>query len=178
MSLINNNNVNYTLYYNVLEYFKTILSNHPSIGHVSQGDLYGIDTLSFPAYPIANIMIDRVRFVDSTTVYSCQLLVGDKPKNKENSSIGEENKMKTPYLGTDDTVDIHANTLAILNDILSFTQYGTTNFDIDSNITCEAFAERLDNGLAGWVAGFELITYNDRDKCLFDLFTNNDVKDC
>jgi hypothetical protein len=178
MSLIINNSVNYTLYYNVLEYFKTILTNHPSIAHVSQGDLYGIDTLSFPAYPIANIMIDRVRFSGSTSIYSCQLLIADKPKNKENASTGEANQMKTKYLGTDDVVDIHANTLAILNDILSFTQYGTTNFDITSDIVCEGFIDRLDNGLAGWAAGFELVTHNDRDKCLFDLFTNNDVKDC
>lgn len=178
MTLISNNNINYTLYYNVLEYFKTILTNHPSIGHVTQGDLYGIDTLSYPAYPIANIMIDRVRFSDSKSIYSCQLLIGDKPKDKENASIGETNEMKSKYLGTDDVVDIHANTLAIINDILSFTQYGTTNFDIDSDIVCEGFIDRLDNGLAGWVAGFELTTHNDRDKCLFNLFTQNDVLDC
>ena len=178
MSLINNNNVNYTLYYNVLEYFKTILSNHPSIAHVTQGDLWQIDTLEYPAYPIANIMVDRVRFSGSTSIYSCQLLVADKPKNKENASFGEENRYKTPYLGTDDTVDIHANTLAIVNDILSFTQYGTTNFDIDSDIVCEGFADRLDNGLVGWVAGFDLITHNDRDKCLFNLLSEGDVIDC
>lgn len=178
MSLIINNNVNYTLYYNVLEYFRTILSNHPSIAHVTQGDMFQVDTLEYPAYPIANIMIDTVRFADSTTIYSCQLLVADKPKNKENASLGEENKYKTPYLGTDDTVDIHANTLAIINDIVSFTQYGTTNFDIDGDIFCEAFADRLDNGLVGWVAGFELTTHNDRDKCIFNLLTQQDVNDC
>ena len=178
MTLINNNSVNYTLYYNVLDYFKTVLNNHPSIGHVTQGDMWQVDTLSYPAYPIANIMVNRVRFVGSTSIYSCQLLIGDKPKDKENASLGERNTMKSKYLGTDDVVDIHANTLAIINDILSFTADGVTNFDIDSDIVCEAFEDNFDNGLAGWVAGFDLITHNDRDKCIFNLFDQNDVSAC
>jgi hypothetical protein len=169
MSIINNNSTNYTLYYNVLNYFNTVLSNHPSIQYVMQGDMWQVDTLQFPAYPIASIMIDKVRFSGNTSIYSCQLLVADKPKDKENASEGEYNNQVLDYYGTDDTVDIHANTLAIINDVLSFTADGTTNFDITSDIVCDGFKDTLDNGLVGWVAGFELITHNDRDRCLFDL---------
>jgi hypothetical protein len=53
-----------------------------------------------------------------------------------------------------------------------------TNFDIDSDIVCEAFEDNFDNGLAGWVAGFDLVTHNDRDKCIFNLFDQNDVSAC
>lgn len=178
MSLVNNSKINYSLYYNVLNYFVKVLSNHPSIQHVSQGDMFGIDTNSFPSYPVANIFIDKVRFSGSTSIYSCQLLIGDKIKNKENASDGVTNKMNIPFYGTDDTVDIHANTLAIINDIISFTEKGTTNFNIGSDVVIEAFKDTMDNGLAGWVAGFNLTTHNDRDKCLFDLLTENDLTDC
>lgn len=175
MSIVNNSGVNYTNYYKVLDYFKTIMSNHPSIQFVSQGDMFGIDTKSFPAYPMGNILITAATFDGSLTRYSCQVLVADKHKENNNESNGVTNAQITPFFGTDDIVDIHANTLGILNDLLSFTQYGTTNFDIDGTIFCEAFVERFDNGLAGWSATFDLITHNDRDKCLFDLFSSNNV---
>jgi hypothetical protein len=169
MSVVNNSGTNYSLYYNVLNYFKTIMSNHPSIQFVSQGDIFEIDTKEFPSYPMGNIFINNAVFDGSTTIYSCQLTIADKIKNKDNESTGETNAMKVVYYGTDDTVDIHANTLSIINDLLSFTQYSTTNFDIAGTIDCEAFKDRFDNGLAGWVASFDLVTHNDRNTCLFDL---------
>lgn len=169
-SFVNNIGTNYSLYYNVLDYFKTIMTNHPSIGFVSQGDNFSIDTKEFPTYPLGNILITDARFEEATTVYSCQLTVADKVKLKNNESTGEFNDQTNVYFGTDDVVDIHANTLSILNDLLSFTQYATTNFDIIGGIRCVAFKERFDNGLAGWVASFDLETYNPRPRCEFNLY--------
>jgi hypothetical protein len=98
------------------------------------------------------------------------LTVADKVKLKNNESVGVYNKQTVPFEGTDDVVDIHANTLAIINDLLSYTQYVFTNFDIDGDINCAAFKDQFDNGLAGWVATFDLTTHNDRPRCLFNLY--------
>lgn len=170
MAVVNNQSTNYSLYYNVLDYWKTIMTNHPSISQVSQGDMFAIDTNEFPRYPLGNILILEARFEDSKTVYSCQLTVADKIKNKNNESTGEFNNETIPYFGTDDTVDIHANTLSIINDLLSYTQYAVQAFDINGNINCVAFKEEFDNGLAGWVCSFDLIAHNDRPRCLFNLY--------
>jgi len=169
-SFINTTGTNFTLYYNVLDYFKTIMDNHPSLIQVTQGDVFGVDTREFPAYPLGNIIITNARFTDSLTVYTCQLTVADKVKLKNNESVGVYNEQTVPFEGDDDTVDIHANTLAIINDLLSFTQYSTTNFDIDGDIVCNAFKDQFANGLAGWVANFDLTTHNDRPRCLFNLY--------
>lgn len=166
--IINNSNVNYTLYYSVLDYFKTIMCNHPSISHVTQGDVFDIDTNEFPNYPIGNIIILNARFEENTTIYNCQLTVADKIKDKNNESTGVYNRQTLPYYGTDDTVDIHANTLAIINDLLSFTEYRTTNFDILEPIMNVPFKDAFNNGLAGWVSTFDLLTHNPRPKCVFD----------
>lgn len=168
-TFIDNSGINYSLYYNVLNFFSTIMSNHPSIARVSQGDIYAIDITEFPAYPLGNIMITNARFDDSVTVYSCQVIVADKVKDKNNESVGRTNAQTVPFYLTDDTVDIHANTLSILNDLLSYTQYSATNFDITGGIRCTAFKDNFDNGLAGWSADFELTTHNDRPRCLFNL---------
>jgi hypothetical protein len=98
-----------------------------------------------------------------------QLIVADKVKNKNNESTGPTNAQTIPYYREDDTVDIHANTLSIINDLTSYTQRGVQGFDIDTDINCVAFADEYNNGLAGWVATFTLTTHNDKNRCLFDL---------
>jgi len=169
MAVINNQQTNYTLYYNVINYFKTIMANHPSIAQVSMGDIYEVDDIEYPYYPLGNIQISDAKFEDSKTVYSCTLTIADKIKLKNNESVGKENRLTVPYFGTDDVVDIHANTLAIINDLLSYTQYSVQSFDLFSSIRLVAFKDNFENGLAGWVATFELITHNDRPRCLYNL---------
>ena len=169
LNVVNNIGTNYSLYYNALDYFKTIMTNHPAIEVVTQGDIFDVDTEEFPSYPIGNILITNASFTDSITTYSCQLIVADKTKLKNNESTGVYNKQTIPFFGKDDTVDIHANTLSIINDLLSYTQYAVDNFQIDGEINCEAFKDRFENGLAGWVATFNLTTHNDRPRCLYTL---------
>lgn len=160
---------NFTLYYNVLNYFKTILSNHPSIQVVSYGNIEDIDTYQYPEYPIANVNILNADFGESVTNYSIELVLADKIKNKNNESTGETNAQTIPFYKTDDTVDIFANTLAIINDVTSYTQRGVQGFEINDDIVCVPFKDRFNNGLAGWVATFTLTTHNDKNRCLFFL---------
>jgi hypothetical protein len=169
LNVVNNTGTNYSLYYNALDYFKTIMTNHPGIEVVTQGDIFEVDTEEYPAYPIGNILITNAVFNDSVTRYTCQLIVADKTKLKNNESTGPFNKQVIPFFGKDDAVDIHANTLSIINDLLSYTKYAVTNFEIDGDINCEAFKDRFENGLAGWVATFDLTTHNDRPRCLYNL---------
>lgn len=146
------------------------MNNHPTIEQVSQGPLSNFDDIQYPTYPVGNIMILNATFTPSTTIYEVQLIVADKIKNKNNESEGERNEQVVPYYGVDDTVDIHANTLSVLNDLLSFTQYSVEAFNIEGDITLEPFADRFNNGLAGWAATFSLVTHNDRPRCIFDLY--------
>ena len=164
---------NYTLYYNVLDYFKTIMNNHPSINFVSQGDVFSVDTKEFPQYPLGNVLITNATFDGKSTDYAVQLIVADKTKLKGNESSGSFNEQTNTFEGVDDTVDVHANTLSILNDLLSWTERKEEGFEITSTIGCTAFKERFDNGLAGWTADFTLRVHNDRNICLFDLSLEN-----
>jgi hypothetical protein len=169
MAVTNNSGQNFTLYYNIIEYFKTIMVNHPSIGSVSVGDTFNIDDVEFPYYPLGNIMITEATFTTNETQYEIQLTVADKVKLKNNDSNNRTNAMTVPFEGVDDTIDIHANTLAILNDLTSYTQRSQTAFLIDDDITATPFKDQFDNGLAGWVANFTLKTHNDKNMCLFNL---------
>lgn len=168
-NVVNKVGTNYSLYYNVLNYFKTIMTNHPGIETVSQGDINDIDVGEFPTYPLGNILILNAVLGDSVTTYTCQLTIADKIKLKNNESVGVHNKQTIPFFGTDDLVDIHANTLSIINDLTSYTQYAVDNFDINDDVSCEAFKDTFENGLGGWVATFDVTTHNDRPRCLYNL---------
>jgi hypothetical protein len=168
--LQNNAAVNYTLYYNVIEYFKTIMQNHPTIQSVSQGDIAEIDDEQFQLYPLGNVNILGANFNTNTTDYTIQLIIADKIKNKNNESVGRTNEFDVPFYKTDDTIDIWANTLGVVNDLTAFTQYSVESFNIDDTITNEPFAERFNNGLAGWVSTFTLTAHNDRPRCLYNLY--------
>jgi len=180
--IVANTGTNYTLYYNTLNYFKTIMSNHPGIAQVSQGEIVDIDTIQYPVYPLGNVLITTSTFGTSVTNFNVQLIVADKIKNRNNESTGETNAQVVPFYGTDDLVDIHANTLAILNDLTSYTQRGVAGFEIDGEIECTPFAERFNNGLAGWQAEFTLTTHNDKNRCLFFLINPSGsgyiIQDC
>ena len=164
-----NQGANYTLYYNALDYFETIMTNHPSITKVTTGGMEEVDDREFSMYPLGNINILNSTISNSTTRHEIQLVIADKIKNKDNESNPITNEQKIPFYGVDDTVDILANTLAIINDLTSFTQYSVGAFDIDGEIVCEPFMERFNNGLAGHAATFTLVTHNDRPRCLWDL---------
>ena len=167
--IVHNTGVNYSLYYNVLNYFKTIMRNHPTIQSVTYGDIDTIDDKSYPEYPLGNILITDTSFGTSTTNFTIQLIVADKQKVLNNESSGSRNEQTIPFYGVDDMVDIHANTLAVLNDLTAYTQRGVAGFEINGDITCTPFSDRFNNGLAGWSATFELTTHNDKNRCLFFL---------
>ena len=167
--IITNTGINYSLYYNVINYFKTIMSNHPSIEAVTFGDAWDIGERQFPAYPMGNILILESDFGTNVTNYKVQLIVADKVKNKDNESNPTNNEQLIPLYGVDDKTDVWANTLSIINDLTSYTQRGVAGFEINDDIVCTPFAERFDNGLAGWQAEFTLTTHNDRNRCLFFL---------
>lgn len=168
-ALVHNAGINYTLYYNILNYFKTIMNNHPGLEFVTYGDITDIDNKEFPFYPFGNLTITDTTFGTNVTNYTIQLTVADKIKNKDNESDPRTNRDVSPFFGSDDMVDIHANTLGILNDLTAYTQRGVVGFDIEGDIDCVPFADRFNNGLAGWVATFNLTTHNDKNRCLFFL---------
>ena len=168
-----NQGTNYSLYYNALEYFETIMTNHTSIAKVTTGELLEVDAREFPMYPLGNVNILSSTISNSTTRHEIQLIVADKIKNKDNESNPINNEQTIPFFGVDDMVDILANTLAIINDLTSFTQYSVASFDIEGDIVCEPFMDRFNNGLAGHAATFTLITHNDRPRCLYNLYPSS-----
>jgi len=180
--IVNKSATNFSLYYNVLNYFRTIMKNHPSINHVTQGDVFSVDGVEFPTYPMSNIMIQNATFGTKTTDYTIQIIVADKNELLANESDGTNNEQEIPFYGLDEAVDIHANTLSIINDLTSYTQRSVDGFEINGDIDCTPFLDRFNNGLVGWSSTFELTVHNDKNRCLFFLINPSgsgyQIEDC
>jgi len=170
--LVTNTNVNYTNYYNLVNFFAEFMSNHPSITQVSNEDIEDFDEREFPNYPVANVTIPGTRFSDNETLWDIQILIADKYKNKNNESNPITNEQTIYFYQEEDKMDIWSNLLAIANDLTSFVQRGVTGFDVIGDIKCIQFHERFDSGLAGWVVTFTLATHNNKNRCLFELYPN------
>jgi hypothetical protein len=168
--LLTNTNVNYTNYYNLVNFFADYMSQHPSITQVSNEDIEDFDEREFPNYPVANVTIPGTRFTDTTTEWDVQILIADKYKNLNDESNPRTNEYTLSFYDYEDKMDVWANLLAIVNDVTSFIQRGVTGFDILTDIKCMQFHERFDSGLAGWVVTFTLTTHNDKNRCLFELY--------
>lgn len=166
LTVVNNINTNYVLYYNILNYWKTIMNNHPSIQRVTYGDDFMIDTDEYPQYPIGNVLITNARFAGNIIKYDIQITIADKVKLKNNESIGSSNSEDVPFFGNDDTVDIHSNTLSILNDLLTFTSRANYAFTVVTEPVATPFKNEFPNGLAGWVCTMQLEAFNQQDACL------------
>ena len=141
--VVNNISTNYTLYYNILDYWKTIMKNHPSLNFVSQGDMFSIDTKEFPAYPLGNVMITKASMGEKDITYSIQITLADKVKDKNNESVGSANNQTIPFDGTDDTVDIHANMLSVMNDLICFSRTGVNAFEFSNDIIKQPRLRRI-----------------------------------
>jgi hypothetical protein len=141
--VVSNIGTNYTLYYNILDYWKTIMKNHPSINFVSQGDMFSIDTKEFPAYPLGNVMITKASMGEKDITYSIQITLADKVKDKNNESVGSANNQTIPFDGTDDTVDIHANMLSVMNDLICFSRTGVNAFEFSNDIIKQPRLRRI-----------------------------------
>jgi hypothetical protein len=130
------------------------------------------------------VLISNANFGPTVTEYQIQLIVADKSKvmRYDKMSDERENKQIVPFDGTDDVVDIHANTLSILNDLTAYTQKSNYGMEINSDINCTPFADRFNNGLVGWSSEFTLTVHNDKNRCLFFLIAPKGqyfkVKDC
>jgi hypothetical protein len=173
LTVVNNIGTNYVLYYNIVNYFKTIMNNHPSIQRVTYGDNWGLDNEEFPQYVLGNVLITGARFREKQMNFSVQLTIADKIKDKNNESIGSSNAQDIPFFGTDDTVDIHANTLSILNDLLCYTARAVNAFNVISEPNLVPFKNEMPNGLAGWVCTLDLEVFNQCDVCLYTNLAGN-----
>ena len=148
-------------YYNILDTLRTHLNNDAIVNTVTTGDIFQVDLAKQTIFPLSHIMVNSATFEGNVIRFNISLLAMD----IVDISKDEVTEM---FLGNDNEQDVLNTQLAVVNRLYEMLRRGdlySYNFMVDGNPTCEPFAERFENYLAGWTMTFDILVANTMTIC-------------
>jgi hypothetical protein len=148
-------------FYTIIDTLKNHLDNDAIVNTVTTGDIFQVDLGKQTIFPLAHIMVNSAVFEANVIRFNISLLAMD---------IVDISKDEVTeiFLGNDNEQDVLNTQLAILNRLYEMLRRGdlyADNFVVDGNPTCEPFAERFENYLAGWTMTFDILVANNMTIC-------------
>jgi hypothetical protein len=148
-------------FYQLTETIKEQLLNDVNVNTVTTGDITEIDLSKQTIFPLSHIMVNSATFEGNVIRFNISLLAMD----IVDISKDEVTEM---FLGNDNEQDVLNTQLAVVNRLYEMLRRGdlySDNFMVDGNPTCEPFAERFENYLAGWTITFDILVANTMTIC-------------
>ena len=148
-------------YYNILDTLRTHLNNDAIVNTVTTGDIFQVDLAKQTIFPLSHIMVNSATFEGNVIRFNISLLAMD----IVDISKDEVTEM---FLGNDNEQDVLNTQLAVVNRLYEMLRRGdlySDSFMVDGNPTCEPFAERFENYLAGWTMTFDILVANTMTIC-------------
>lgn len=148
-----------SLFLEVVDKIKETLLQDEFVNRVTYGDIYQIDLNKDGVYPVSHFIIDTVQTTNNTKVFTISLFCMD---------ILDITKEEVSQELIDDNEKFIWNTqLEVINRFYKLASDGELfeeQYQI-TELTCDAFTDRFDNKLAGWLATFDLTTPNTMTIC-------------
>lgn len=148
-------------YYNILDTLRTHLENDAIVNTVTTGDIFQVDLAKQTIFPLSHIMVNSASFEGNVIRFNISLLAMDIVDLSKD-------EITEIFLGNDNEQDVLNTQLAVVNRLYEMLRRGdlySDNFMVDGNPTCEPFAERFENYLAGWTMTFDILVANTMTIC-------------
>lgn len=148
-------------YYNILDTLRNHLENDAIVNTVTTGDIFQVDLAKQTIFPLSHIMVNSATFEGNVIRFNISLLAMDIVDLSKDEAI-------EIFLGNDNEQDVLNTQLAVVNRLYEMLRRGdlySNNFMVDGNPTCEPFAERFENYLAGWTMTFDILVANTMTIC-------------
>lgn len=148
-------------FYNILDTLKNHLENDAIVNTVTTGDIFQVDLGKQTIFPLSHIMVNNATFEGNVIRFNVSLLAMDIV------DISKD-EITDIFLGNDNEQDVLNTQLAVLNRLYEMLRRGdlyTNNFMVEGNPSCEPFAERFENYLAGWTMTFDILVANSMTIC-------------
>lgn len=149
-----------TTFYNLLDDIKEVLQDSPFVTTVTYGDLFSVDLKKQTIFPLSHFIVNNGEYQGSTWTFEVSLICMDLIDiNKDNTDF---------FRGNDNTHDILNTQLQVISKVLGEVKKGTMRdrgYALIGNPTTEAFADRFENGLAGWTVTFNVQIINEYSIC-------------
>lgn len=148
-------------FYNLTTKIKDILQADENTNTVTFGDITEVDLNKQTIFPLAHIMINNVTDNGQTLSYNISVMAMD---------IVDTSKEETAdvFVGNNNRQDVLNTQLTVLNRLHQKLRKGTPHQDgyhLEGSASLEAFFDRFENELAGWVSTLNIVTINNIDIC-------------
>jgi hypothetical protein len=148
-------------YYNLLDTLKNHFDNDAFINTVTEGDIFAVDLSKQTIFPLAHIIVNNSSIENNIIRFNVSILcmdIVDISKN-ENTNV---------FIGDNNEQDVLNTMFAVQNRLYESLRRGdlfSDNFMVDGNASCEPFAERFENYLAGWTMTLDILVPNSMTIC-------------
>ena len=148
-------------FYDLTTKIKDILQADENTNTVTFGDITEVDLNKQTIFPLSHIIINNVTDNGQTLSYNISVMAMD---------IVDTSKDATTdiFVGNDNRQDVLNTQLSVLNRMHQKLRKGTPHQDgyhLEGAASLEAFFDRFENELAGWVSTFDVVTINNIDIC-------------
>lgn len=148
-------------FYNLTTKIKDILQADENTNTVTFGDITEVDLNKQTIFPLSHIMINNVTDNGQTLSYNISVMAMD---------IVDTSKEETTdiFVGNNNRQDVLNTQLTVLNRLHQKLRKGTPHQDgyhLEGSASLEAFFDRFENELAGWVSTLNIVTINNIDIC-------------
>ena len=148
-------------FYDLTTKIKDILQADENVNTVTFGDITEVDLNKQTIFPLSHIMINNVTDNGQTLSYNISVMAMD---------LVDTSKDETTdiFVGNNNRQDVLNTQLTVLNRLQQKLRKGTPHQDgyhLEGSANLEAFYDRFENELAGWVSTFDVVTMNNIDIC-------------
>ena len=148
-------------FYDLTTKIKEILQADENTNTVTFGDITEVDLNKQTIFPLSHIMINNVTDNGQTLSYNISVMAMD---------IVDTSKDETTdiFVGNNNRQDVLNTQLSVLNRLHQKLRKGTPHQDgyhLEGSASLEAFFDRFENELAGWVSTLDIVTMNNIDIC-------------
>jgi len=145
-------------FYNTLDKLKEALEASDFVNTVTYGDITDIDLAKRTIFPLSHFMLNNFTYQDNIIIFSGSLLcmdIVDVIKREDGLNDLNQNTNEANVLNTQMSVIIK------VLDSLKSGDLHRDRYKLVGDPTVEAFSDRFDNRLTGWVADFQIAIVND-----------------
>jgi len=148
-------------FYNLTTKIKDTLALDAFVNTVTYGDIFEIDLNKQDIFPLSHFIVNTATLNGSTWNFSLSLLCMD---------LVDESKddVTDKFLGNNNEQDVLNTQMAVIGRLMELLRRGdlfTELYQLDGQPSLEAFVDRFDNKVAGWVVTFNVIVPNDMTIC-------------
>ena len=148
-------------FYDLTTKIKDILQADENVNTVTFGDITEVDLNKQTIFPLSHIMINNVTDNGQTLSYNISVMAMDLVDTSKDETTNI-------FVGNDNRQDVLNTQLSVLNRLHQKLRKGLPHQDgyhLEGTASLEAFYDRFENELAGWVSTFTVVTMNNIDIC-------------